>query len=132
MYIVKVFNKIQLILFKSMILQSLPHIRVKVKVVQSCLTICNLMEQSVEFSRQEYQSRQPFPSPGDLPKPRPGIEPRSPALQADSLPTEPSWKSIAFYQIRLSASFHFFDYFYRSSPFMNLYVLFFFPQVVHL
>ena len=32
----------------------------------------------------------PFPSPGDLPNP--GIEPRSPALQADSLPTEPQRK----------------------------------------
>ena len=52
---------------------------------------------SMGFSKQEYWSRLPFPSPGDLPDP--GIEPRSPALQADSLPTElrgtcfgaPSW-----------------------------------------
>ena len=41
---------------------------------------------SMEFSRPEYWSGQPFPSPGNLP--HPGIEPRSPALQADSLPTE--------------------------------------------
>jgi len=41
---------------------------------------------STEFFRQEYWSRLPFPSPGDLPYPR--IEPRSPALQADYLPTE--------------------------------------------
>ena len=41
---------------------------------------------SMEFSRQEYWSRLPFPSPGDLPNP--GIEPASPALQADSLPYE--------------------------------------------
>ena len=39
---------------------------------------------SMEFSRQEYWSRLPFLSLGDLP--HPGIEPRSPALQADSLP----------------------------------------------
>ena len=39
------------------------------------------------FSRQEYWSGLPFPSPGHLPNP--GIEPRSPALQADSLLTEP-------------------------------------------
>ena len=39
------------------------------------------------FSRQEYWSGLPFPSPGDLPNP--GIKPGSPALQADSLPTEP-------------------------------------------
>ena len=38
------------------------------------------------FSRQEYWSGLPFPSPSDLPSR--GIEPRSPALQADSLPTE--------------------------------------------
>ena len=39
------------------------------------------------FSRQEYWSGLPFPSPGDLPNP--GIEAGSPALQADSLPIEP-------------------------------------------
>ena len=41
----------------------------------------------MEFSRPEYWSGYPFPSPGDLPYPR--IEPRSPALQVDSLPAEP-------------------------------------------
>ena len=41
---------------------------------------------SMGFSRQESCSGLPFPSPGDLPDP--GIEPRSPALQADALPTE--------------------------------------------
>ena len=39
---------------------------------------------SMGFSRQEYWSGLPCPPPGDLPNP--GIEPRSPALQADSLP----------------------------------------------
>ena len=39
------------------------------------------------LSRQEYWSGLPFPSPGDLPNP--GIEPGSPTLQAESLPTEP-------------------------------------------
>ena len=38
------------------------------------------------FSRQKYWSGFPYPPPGDLPNP--GIEPRSPALQADSLPSE--------------------------------------------
>ena len=42
---------------------------------------------SMGFSRQEYWSGLPFPSPGDLPDP--GIERRPPALQADSLPSEP-------------------------------------------
>ena len=41
----------------------------------------------MEFSRPEYWSGWSFPSPGDLPNP--GIEPRSPPLQADSLPAEP-------------------------------------------
>ena len=39
------------------------------------------------FSREEYWSGLPFPSPGDLPNP--GIEPRSPTLQADTLLSEP-------------------------------------------
>ena len=46
--------------------------------------------QPVEFSRPEYWSGKPFPSPGDLPNP--GIEPRSPSLWADSLPPEPQGK----------------------------------------
>ena len=45
---------------------------------------------SMEFSRQEYWSGLPFPSPGDLPDP--GIEPRSHALQTNSLPSEPPGK----------------------------------------
>ena len=44
----------------------------------------------MEFSRPEYWSGWPFPSPGDLPNP--GTEPRSPTLQADSLPAEPPGK----------------------------------------
>ena len=42
------------------------------------------------FSGQNYWSGLPFPSPGDLPDP--GIKPSSPALQADSLPSEPPGK----------------------------------------
>ena len=44
------------------------------------------------FSRQEYWSGLPFPSPGDLPDP--GIEPRSPAMQADALTSEPPGKPL--------------------------------------
>jgi len=44
----------------------------------------------MEFSRQEYWSGLPFLSPGNLPDL--GIEPESPALQADSLPSEPPRK----------------------------------------
>ena len=63
---------------------------------KSCLTLGNLKDCSLPgslsmgFSRQKYWSRLPFPSPGDLP--HPGIEPRSPALQADALPSEPPGK----------------------------------------
>ena len=45
---------------------------------------------SMGFSRQEYWSGLPFPSPGDLPDI--GINPRSPGWQADSLPSEPPGK----------------------------------------
>ena len=45
---------------------------------------------SMGFSRQECWSGLPFPSPGDLPDPE--IEPGSPALQADALPSEPPGK----------------------------------------
>ena len=60
-------------------------------VPKSCPTLVTLLTvacqapPSMGFSRQEYWSGLPFPSPGDLPSP--GIEPGSPALQADSLPT---------------------------------------------
>ena len=56
------------------------------KVTQLCPTLCNPME----FSRPEYWSGLPFPSPGDLPNP--GIEPWFPALWADSLAAEPKGK----------------------------------------
>ena len=48
------------------------------------------------FSRQEYWSGVPFPSPGDLPNP--GIEPGSPALQVGSLLSEPAGKTLDFNQ----------------------------------
>ena len=65
-------------------------------VAQSCPTLCDPMDCSLlvplfmDFSRKEYWSGLPFPSPGDIPTP--GIEPRSPALQADALPSEPPGK----------------------------------------
>ena len=65
-------------------------------VAKSCLTCCNPMEYSLQSSsvhgifRQEYWSGLSFPTLGDLPNP--GIEPRSLALQADSLPVEPPGK----------------------------------------
>ena len=47
---------------------------------------------SMKFCRQEYWSRLPFCSPGDLPAR--GVEPRSPALPTDSLSSEPQWKPL--------------------------------------
>ena len=49
-------------------------------------TVAHQALPSMGFSRQEYWSGLPFPSPGDLPDP--GIEPRSPTLQADALTSE--------------------------------------------
>ena len=53
-------------------------------------TIARQAPLSMGFSGQEYWSGLPFPSPGDLPDP--GIEPGSPALQADALSSEPPGK----------------------------------------
>ena len=67
------------------------------EVAQSCPTLCTpctvayQVPLSLEFSRQEYWSGLPFLSPGDLPNPR--IEPGSPTLQADALPSEPRGKT---------------------------------------
>ena len=54
-------------------------------------TVARQAPLSMGFSRQDYSSGLPFPSPGELPDP--GIKPGSPALQADDLPTE-LWRSI--------------------------------------
>ena len=55
-------------------------------------TVAHKAPLSMGFSRQEYWSGLPCPPPGGLPNP--GIEPKSPALQADSLLTEPPEKPI--------------------------------------
>ena len=66
----------------------------KVKVAQSCPALCDPMDYTVRGILQarilEWVA---FPSPGDLPDP--GIKPRSPTLQADSLPAEPQGKPFA-------------------------------------
>ena len=67
--------------------------KVKALLAQSCpffvtpQTVACQAPLSTELSRQEYWSGLPFPSPGDLPGP--GTGPGSPALQANSLPSEP-------------------------------------------
>ena len=59
----------------------------RVRLFATPWTVAHQALPSMGFSRQEYWSGLPFPSPGDLPDP--GIEPRSPTLQADALTSEP-------------------------------------------
>ena len=71
--------------------------KVKVLVIQSCLTLCNAMHYgpagfSVHGILQARMLELPFPPPGELPNP--GIESGSPTLQADPLPSEPPGKSL--------------------------------------
>ena len=68
-----------------------------VQLFASSWTVAYQSPQSMEFSRQEYWSGLPFPSPGDLPNP--GIEPRSPTLRADALLSEPPGKSLTLKKI---------------------------------
>ena len=62
----------------------------RVRLFATPWTVAYQAPQSMEFSVQEYWSGLPFPSPGDLPNT--GIEPGSPALQADALLSEPPGK----------------------------------------
>ena len=64
-------------------MKSLSHIRL----FATPWTIAYQAPPSMRFPRQEYWSGLPFPSPGDLPDP--GIEPETPAFQADALISEP-------------------------------------------
>ena len=66
--------------------KSLSHIRL----FATPWTVAYQAPPSMGFSRQAYWSGLPFPSPGDLPNP--GIEPGSPTLQVDALPSEPPGK----------------------------------------
>ena len=75
--------------------KSLSHVRL----FATSWTVAHPAPPPMGFSRQEDWSGLPFPSPGDLPDP--GIEPRSPTLQADALTSEPPgkqyWYSISKY-----------------------------------
>ena len=66
--------------------KSLSHVRL----FATLWTVAYQASPSMGFSRQEYWSGLPFPSPGDLPNP--GIEPGSPTLEADALTSEPPGK----------------------------------------
>ena len=63
----------------------------RVRLFATPWTVAYQAPPSMGFSRQEYWSGLPFPSPGDLPNP--GIKPGSPVLQTDALPSEPPGKS---------------------------------------
>ena len=78
-------------------MKSLSHVRL----FETPRTVAYQAPPSMGFSKQEYWSGVPFPSPEDLPYP--GIEPRSPALQADALLSEPPGKSgIHIFSLNLS------------------------------
>ena len=64
----------------------------RVRLFATPWTVANQAPPSMGFSRQEYWSGVPFPSPGDLPDP--GIEPRSSTLQADALTSEPPGEAL--------------------------------------
>ena len=79
---------------KSVLIKTYLALKVKslsrVRLFATPGTVTNQASPSMGFSRQEYWSGLPFPSPGDLPDP--GIEPGSPALEADALTSEPPGK----------------------------------------
>ena len=76
--------------------KSLSHVRLSA----APWTVALQAPPSMGFSRHEYWSGLPFPSPGDLPDP--GIEPRSPTLQADALTSEPPGKPHVVACIKIS------------------------------
>ena len=67
----------------------------RVRLFATPWTVAHQAPPPMGFSRQEYWSGLPFPSPGDLPDP--GIKPRSPTLQADALTSEPPGKPDLIY-----------------------------------
>ena len=78
-------------------MKSLSHVQLFV----TPWTVAHQAPQSMGFSRQEYRSGLPLPSPGDLPDP--GIEAGSPVLQADSLPSEPPGRPHVVVQLPANA-----------------------------
>ena len=88
--------------FSESILLTIPHLFLilwcevkslsRVQLYVTPWTVAYQAPLSMGFSRQECWSGLPFPSPGDLPDP--GIEPRSPTLQVDALPSEPPGKPV--------------------------------------
>ena len=77
---------------KHILLIVVPELGIMFQLFVTPWTVACQAPLSMGFFRQEYWSGLPFPSPGDLADP--GIEPRSPSLQADSLPSEPPGKNL--------------------------------------
>ena len=77
----------------------------RVRLFATPWTVAYQVSPSIGFSRQEYQSGLPFPSPGYLPNA--GIEPRSPSLHADNLPSEPPGRCLRFRQNNYKSSLTF-------------------------
>ena len=69
----------------------------RVRLFATTWTVAHQAPPSVGFSRQEYCSGLPFPSPGDLPDP--GIEAGSPTFQADALTSEPPGEALQNWRI---------------------------------
>ena len=88
--------RLDFVLLNTWVFSVVSGLKVKVKslsrvqLLGTTWTVAHQAPPSMGFSRQEYWSELPFPSPGDLPDP--GIKPRSPALQADTLTSEPPGK----------------------------------------
>ena len=82
----------------------------RVRLFATPWTVAYQASPSMGFSRQAYWNGLPFPSPGDLPNP--GIEPESPTLQADTLPSEPLLSLLA--KIKCKEGWHFWNT--RSLP----------------
>ena len=96
-------------IFMKLQFNPLPYLTLKVKELRHVQlfatpwTVAYQAPPSMGFSRQEYCSGLPFPSPGDLPDP--GIKPRSPALQTDALTSEPPGKpNLKFPELELLVS----------------------------
>ena len=84
-------------------------------------TVAHQAPPSMGFSRQEYWSGLPFPSPRD--RPDPGIEPRSPSLQADPLPYEPPGKVLITREhsvCKISSSYTFYSMQFVTLQFQKL------------
>ena len=120
------------------ITRAIPSWRLKVKgSVAHCVWLCTTpwtvacqTPLSMEFSRQEYWSGLPFPSPGDLP--HPGIKPRSPALQEDSLPSEPPGKPLGSWVINIFNWRNHFTFLHKSDSDLPVQLPFLYRNPFHI